>query len=271
MKNLSLLFIAFLLIQLTGCKSESERDAIKENNSSQNDNSLRDITIDDIVNVPPDFQIQYEIIKIEDLSYSGVDKRRGNISVPSGLSKKELNQNIYHSIKTIYNKYHSDGISILIYLREKDGQIGNYLGRAEFTPDGGLNKVGHISLEDYHVKLDIQYWYFNSDRKNPKKTKPPLKVVKKSTRVTGYFYKETSNRFYQIIVHDNGQFVYTEEAPVGNITIDVTGRGEFLSNTKFLAKGLDRKTRKRIEFNVTLSDNKAVVKIYGRVRTLEKL
>ena len=125
MKNVAILFIAVLLIQLTGCKNESERDAIKENNSSQNDNSLRDITIDDVVNVPPDFQIQYEIIKIEDLSYSGVDRRRGIISVPSGLSKKGLTQNIYHSIKTIYDTYYSDRISIWIYVREKDGRIGN--------------------------------------------------------------------------------------------------------------------------------------------------
>ncbi len=39
MKNLTILFIALLLIQLTGCKNESEQDVIMENNSSQDDKS----------------------------------------------------------------------------------------------------------------------------------------------------------------------------------------------------------------------------------------
>lgn len=176
MKNLSLLCITLLLIQLTGCKNESESVVNKDNDSIHYNKTIRDITIDDIVNVTPDFQIQYEIIKIEDLSYLGVDRRRGKISVPSGLSKKGLIQNIYHSIKTIYNTYHSDGISIWIYARENDGQIGNYMGSAEFAPYGDWGKVdSNLPLEEYLVRLDIQYWYYNPKEKQ---FEPQKKQVK---------------------------------------------------------------------------------------------
>jgi len=199
MKNLAILFIALLLLQLTGCKNESERDVIKDNNSRQDDNSLRDITIDDVVNVPPGFQIQYEIIKIEDLSYSGVDRRRGKISVPSGLSKKGLSQNIYHSIKTIYDTYYSDRISIWIYVREEDGQIGNYLGRAEYAPYGDWNKVdSNLPLEEYLVRLDIQHWYYKYEGKtktdNTKREKendnkiPEYKILDKVQMISGDIY-----------------------------------------------------------------------------------
>ncbi len=166
MKNLAILFIALLLIQLTGCKNESKSVVNKDNDSIHYNKTVIDTTIDVLSNVPIDFQIQYKIIKIEDLSYSGVDRRRGKISVPSGLSKKELIQNIYHSIREIYNEYNSDGISIWIYVRENDGQIGNYLGSAEFAPYGDWGKVdSNLPLEEYLVRLDIQQWYYKSEGK----------------------------------------------------------------------------------------------------------
>lgn len=84
-------------------------------------------------------------------------------------------------------------------MREKDGRIGNYLGRADYASYGDWNKVdSNLPLEEYLVRLDIQHWYYKSEGKtktdNTKIEKendieiPEYKILDRVQMISGDIY-----------------------------------------------------------------------------------
>ena len=169
MKNLSLFFVAFFLLQLIGCKNESERDVSKNDDLIQEEQSSDIITINDIINIPTDLIVAYKIVKEENLSYSNINRRQIRISIPLGLTRQDITLNIYHSIKMTYNKYKPDGISVFVHQITDGSKFGGIIANADFAPYGKWDKIkSGVPLNKFDVNIDIQEWYFKPQEKTIK-------------------------------------------------------------------------------------------------------
>ncbi len=121
----------------------------------------KDITIDDLVVLPADFEPRYKIQNEEDLSYSNINRRQIRITVPYGLNKAEIENNLKHATKFVYNKYKPDGISIFVY-EDGDNIMSHYtVAKGDFAPFGDWGKITSSSkLDNYKLQIDIQEAYF---------------------------------------------------------------------------------------------------------------
>lgn len=121
----------------------------------------KDITIDDLVVLPADFEPRYKIQNEEDLSYSNINRRQIRITVPYGLNKVELENNLKHATKFVYNKYKPDGISVFAY-EDGDNVMSAYtVAKCDFAPFGDWGKISASNkLDNYKVQIDIRDAYF---------------------------------------------------------------------------------------------------------------
>lgn len=159
----STLFITFLFSFLfLSCSKDSEQKM-----PDKSINSEENITIDNLTILPMNFQPKYKIQKEEDLSYR--DNKKGQlikriqirITVPAGLNKSDLENNLKHATKSIYNKHIPNGISIFAY-EEGDNVMSTYtVAKCDFAPFGDWEKITSSSkLDDYKLQIDIREAYF---------------------------------------------------------------------------------------------------------------
>lgn len=123
--------------------------------------------IDNLIILPTNLQPKYKIKKEEDLSYR--DTKNGQlikriqirITVPAGLNKNELENNLKHATKTIYNKHKPNGISIFAY-EDGDNVMSAYtVAKCDFAPFGDWGKITTSKkINNYKTNIDIREAYF---------------------------------------------------------------------------------------------------------------
>lgn len=121
----------------------------------------KEITIDNLIVLPADFESRYKIQNEQDLSYNDINRIQIRITVPHGLNENELENNLKHVTKFVYNKYKPDGISIFVYENGDDVMSGYTVAKSDFAPFGEWDKISsNNSLQNYKLKIDIRESYF---------------------------------------------------------------------------------------------------------------
>ena len=158
----SIYLILILSLLFISCSKESEQ---KGQNQSTNTN--KNYTIDDFVILPTDFQTKYKIENEEDFSYR--DKKNGQlikriqtrITVPPSLNKNELENNLKHAIKTIYDKHEPNGVSVLAYENGDNVMSAYTVAKSIFAPFGDWGNItSSNNLDNYKVQINIYDAYF---------------------------------------------------------------------------------------------------------------
>ncbi len=136
--------------------------------------------IDEIINIPKDFKPQYSIVETEDLSYQYVKRISVRITVPKGLSKPILENNIKHAIKKAYNDQEPKPKVICVFAYELGTNTNDYYtaGKCNFAPFGDWSKADQdVPMDQYDLKFEFYDEYFGKKPK-PKKVKVTKETAK---------------------------------------------------------------------------------------------
>ena len=145
------------MIFIISCSQEQ-----KDLQNTQKTTQKKNLTIDDIIVLPNDFQVKYKIEKEEDLNYKNITRKQIRITVPSDLSKDELQNNIKHVVKYLYNKSNPDGISVLVYESGDNVMSAYTVAMGEFAPYGNWSLISaNHTIDNYKIEVDIKDSYFN--------------------------------------------------------------------------------------------------------------
>ncbi|MFZ3578060.1 hypothetical protein [Virgibacillus sp. DJP39] len=139
-------------------KEESTQEAEEETQAEKEVTS----DIETVLQMTKSFETSYEIIEETDISLLSATRHRVSISVPLGLSKQELEFNLKHVVKNLYEKHEADALTIFAY-REDDEIKQNYsAGRIVFATEGDWSKADQeVGLEGYDYVIDIADTYLN--------------------------------------------------------------------------------------------------------------
>lgn len=168
-------FFIFLILSLSLFMS-----SFKNNTSSKYafpNNNQGYLPIDKKIVLPVGFHKKYTIQKEENLSYKNINRRQIRITIPSGLKKSEVRDNIKHAVKQIYKKYKPDGISILVFEAGDNIESFYTVAKGDFAPYGIWKKIRkNIPLKDYELSIKTKESYFQ----------PKSGIVKKGSSVKIY-------------------------------------------------------------------------------------
>ncbi|MCK4530073.1 MAG: toll/interleukin-1 receptor domain-containing protein [Candidatus Marinimicrobia bacterium] len=112
----------------------------------------------------------YNIIKIENSSFSKITRKVIRIDLPAGLSKKEVKFNIKYCTAEIFNKFKPDAIGLFVYCSVAsdfiDYQLFN-VARADFAPYGNWGRAEegfayNLPLDVFDWKIEFNNSYFNN-------------------------------------------------------------------------------------------------------------
>ena len=184
MKRLLLLLFLFLLVSCKGNKKKETSDYSILQNSLE---------------IPTFFNSEYTVKEREDLSHNNAKRRQLRISVPSGLTKELVENNIKEAVLTDIIKNGRAAVSVLVY-KDKDSVNRAYtVAMGEFVPGGEWENANNESeLKDYVLNVDFAEGYF--------KSKPePINTEEKTVLFTDNKYDRSA-----------GEFVPASHVPISN-------------------------------------------------------
>ena len=127
-----------------------------------------------------DYKISYEIVKLETLPYSTIQRILVRINLPDNLSKEEVIYNIKYCTAKIFNDKKPDALGIFAYC----SNASNFLGfekfnvaKSDFAPFGDWGKTEegfayNLPSDKFDWKIDFEESYF--DKKKQIKTSEEL-------------------------------------------------------------------------------------------------
>ncbi|MBO0593929.1 hypothetical protein I2486_21200 [Cellulophaga sp. E16_2] len=128
------------------------------------------ISIEAIINIPKDFSKSYDIKQEEDISYGEVKRIQLRITIPNGLDKVTVENNIKHSVIESYKKVKPDGISILVYENGDNIESAFSVAKGDFAPNGKWEDIKNgVSLENYKLNIVLNEPYFKPKETTPEK------------------------------------------------------------------------------------------------------
>jgi hypothetical protein len=80
----------------------------------------------------------------------------------------------------------------------------------------------------------------------------------------GYYTEQSKSSFSQLSLNKNGTFSYTEESPIGNLVLNVTGTYKKNKNGTYTGSGWNSKSKYKVILEIYVGSKYAVVSIYGR-------
>lgn len=160
--SINLLVLTLLIgFSLTSCNS---------NNNKGTSTHPEKKTIEEIVQIPTDFTLNYTLEKEEDLSYNGIVRNQLRITIPTGLTKEDIENNIKKAVLDCFKKNESDGISVLVFEKGDNIESAYTVAMGEFAPMGNWNLVQtNANLSTFKIKIEFKEAYFNPKAQTFKK------------------------------------------------------------------------------------------------------
>lgn len=140
-------------------------------------------------NLLKEYNPVYKLERDNDISYANVKRRKVLITVPPGLSKKDLEMNIKYAVIETYKTHRPHAISVLAYKKGTNINSIFTAGRCEFAPFGDWARAGETEdLEYFEIKL-----WFNDEYLG---IKPKKKVMAKvdESKLREFFIKLDVNK-----------------------------------------------------------------------------
>ena len=157
--------ILFLILSLAGCNasqlSKSVPPAVNNNSAS-----IQPKTIEAILSLSDNFKPSYKVAETRDVSFSTVKRYVVSLTLPSSLSKEEVEQNFKHAILQTYKDKKPNAITIWGYQDGDDIKQSFTVGDAVFAPNGKWENAGDSdgSLQNYQVIVNVKDSYLNDKK-----------------------------------------------------------------------------------------------------------
>jgi len=153
--------ILFLILSLAGCNANQPSKSVPPANN--NSASTQPKTIEAILSLPDGFKPSYKIAETRDVSFSTVKRYVVSLTLPTNLSKEEVEQNFKHAILQTYKDKKPNAITIWGYQDGDDIKQSFTVGDAVFAPNGKWENAGDSdgSLQNYQVIVNVKDSYLN--------------------------------------------------------------------------------------------------------------
>lgn len=119
----------------------------------------------------PAFNPSYKVLEEKDLSTGYAIRRTMRISVPTGLDRQAMNDNIMHAAKSMENVYPrpDKGFVAEVYvfthedaIKTENGQYVKPIAECTYAPNGEwTNSTAKYSPKNMQAKIHIQEDYYN--------------------------------------------------------------------------------------------------------------
>lgn len=160
--RLTIVVLLILLLSLALCHTKRTKKVDATLPFMQEQNKSESKTIEEILELSEKFKKEYRIKKDEDLSYKGIVRTQLRITVPAGLTKTEIKNNITDVVINSYKEKRADGISVLVY---EDGDNINHaytVAMGEFAPGGEWNNIKrNVPLSQFSLNIKYRKGYFH--------------------------------------------------------------------------------------------------------------
>lgn len=131
--------LLFKLLFSTSCASANEKQLLK------------------LVALPENFIPVYEIVRVSDKSYINIRRATASITMPAGLSKTDIENNLKHAVLQIYKEEEQDAIMVFGYKDGDDTSQAYTLGSAEFAPYGQWGEASHSTpLKYFRITINLR-------------------------------------------------------------------------------------------------------------------
>ena len=158
-KTVNFIVLITLSILLIYCKDVNQSNSTNENVASK-------MTIEEKVELPGNFTKVYTVQEVEDLSYAGIDRRQIRITLPTGLDKITVQNNLKHAVIEYFKIYSPDGLSVVAYENGDNIENAFTVGMAVFAPDGLWEKIeSNKPLDNFELIIELKEAYFQPKEK----------------------------------------------------------------------------------------------------------
>ncbi len=133
-------------------------------------------TIESALPIPLSFNPSFNRVKVEDYSYKDIIRKGARITMPSGLSRKDVENNLRAAAIGLYDEFTPDAVTVFAFSEGDDTNDAFTVGMIEFCPYGEWDKAEHaIPLEKWRENITVHDSYFE--------TKPMMVVEGASVRL----------------------------------------------------------------------------------------
>lgn len=153
----------------TGCNVSKNRAHSAQPASKQRAPSSAASEIDRALNIPAEFTAVYKVFGVRDVSTATASRKEVNISLPKGIDKVAIENNLKCVAKEVYEKEKPDALVVYGYLESRTTDSSNVIGQLTFAPYGDWARASERpALENYKVVFEGRNPYLPAiDQKPP--------------------------------------------------------------------------------------------------------
>lgn len=119
------------------------------------------------------FVKSFEIIKIEKLPYSRIQRLIARINIPDNLTKEEVAFNIKYCTAELFNKHKPDALGLFVYSSEASNFLGYEkfnVAKADFAPFGDWGQAEeafayNLPSDKFDWKIEFEESYFDKNKR----------------------------------------------------------------------------------------------------------
>jgi len=146
------------LLCILGCnfpesKSRSEQPASTPGASAGSSNTAS--RIDLALGISAEFKPVYKVLGIRDVSSTTASRKEINVSLPKGLDKEGIENNLRCAAKELYEEEKPDALIVYGYLESRTTDSSNVVGQLTFAPYGDWARASERpSLDKYKAVVE---------------------------------------------------------------------------------------------------------------------
>jgi hypothetical protein len=113
--------------------------------------------------VPPGTTVRYHVVELKPFDVGDLTRTRARITVPAGLTRSDLNANIRHAIKAIYDRRPVDALALFVYQEGANVYGSDTVAKALFVPEGDWMRAAHgTPLGRFRVNIEAEDAYLKA-------------------------------------------------------------------------------------------------------------
>lgn len=150
------LFGSCALFGIIGSLKDKSTNRITSNSSDPGPATASSNTpsgIDLALGIPAEFKPVYRVLEIKDESSATASRKVINVSLPKGLDKAAIENNLRSAAKELYEKAEPDALIVYGYLEGRTTDSSNVLGQLTFAPYGDWARASEKPSLDRYKRL----------------------------------------------------------------------------------------------------------------------
>jgi hypothetical protein len=152
----SLLIVGGLwLCLIVACNVPEDRTRSEQPAPSPSTASSAISEIDRALGISAGYKPVYKLLETKDVSTATATRKVMNVSLPKGLDKEAIGNNLRYAAKELYEKEKPDALEVYAYLEGRTIDSSNSLGKLTFAPYGDWARAAEkASLDNYRAVVE---------------------------------------------------------------------------------------------------------------------